>query len=90
MAQHRRGGRDAAHILVYLKQRRIGWRVVRIWPGGGLDLEDAIKQAGHYDRLCPVCSGEAALRRGNRGYETQAVNDDRLTNKRPRYKGRSE
>lgn len=85
LAQHRRGGKKAAHILAYLKQAKVGWRVVRLWRDGGEALEYRLKDAGHYDRLCPICSGEAALRRGLYGHESMAIDDPNYTSKRPKW-----
>ena len=53
-----------AAMLRAATARGIPWRVVRTWPGGRA-LERKVKARKDAAALCPVCSGQAALRRGN-------------------------
>lgn len=58
---HRRG--QGSRLLRAVTSAGIGFEVVRIWNPASRSHERRLK--GHSStRLCPVCSGEAALRRG--------------------------
>lgn len=57
-------------LLRAATERGIPWHVVRTWEGGR-PLERRIKARKAAPELCPVCSGPAALARGN--YPGQAA-----------------
>lgn len=45
-----------ARILQVCRERGIGWRLARTWPGAPRALERAIKRGAHGVRVCPFCS----------------------------------
>jgi len=53
-----------ARLLAVLKSAGITWRCVRTWPGGR-KLERQLKNRKEAPKLCPVCAGAKAERRGN-------------------------
>jgi predicted GIY-YIG superfamily endonuclease len=63
LADHRAG--KGARLLAVLKQKGIGWRVVRTWERADKGLERRLKSL-HRAELCPRCSGRAASGRGKR------------------------
>lgn len=52
-----------ARLLQAVEQAEIPWQVARLWDGGRR-LERKLKARKDAPKLCPICSGEAALRRG--------------------------
>lgn len=61
LAMHRAG--RGARMLAVAVERGITFEVARLWLGDRA-IERQLKQMGHARRLCPVCSGAAAWRRG--------------------------
>src|SRR5262249_51267783 len=55
---------QGARLLAVLKSAGISWRCVRTWPGSR-KLERQLKNRKETPRLCPVCAGEKAGKRGN-------------------------
>lgn len=53
--QHQAGGTHAARLLQVAHERRIPWRLARVWRGGR-DLERQLKNRHNGPRLCPICS----------------------------------
>jgi len=52
LAEHRAG--RGARITQVLLEQGVEWKLVRTWPGGR-DLERALKDQKHANRLCPEC-----------------------------------
>lgn len=46
---------DGAKILKILKEKGIGWKVVKVWVGGDRKLEKRLKNRGGASRICPIC-----------------------------------
>lgn len=63
LQQHAR--KQGARLLEVVQAAGITWSVARTWPGGRT-LERQIKNRKDAPRLCPVCAGDAALRRATR------------------------
>ena len=53
-----------ARLMEVVTNARIEWRVARTWRGDRR-LERRLKDRHNAALLCPLCSGEKALRRGN-------------------------
>lgn len=61
LGYHRKG--RGSRLLKAVTEAGIDWEVVRTWPEGSQTHERRLK--GHSStRLCPTCSGPAALGRG--------------------------
>jgi predicted GIY-YIG superfamily endonuclease len=60
LERHAQG--DGARMLAVCRERGITWRLARTWEGGRR-LERRLKNFKNTPRLCPVCSGDAALGR---------------------------
>lgn len=54
---------NGSRFMEVAKERRISWRVARTWDGGRT-LERKLKNRKEAPALCPICSGDAAYRRG--------------------------
>lgn len=54
-SEHRRGN-NSSPLLAAARAAGIAWRIVRVWPKAGRDLERAIKQSHHTARYCPECN----------------------------------
>lgn len=52
-----------ARLLQAVEEQGIPWEIARLWEGGR-KLERKLKARKDAPKLCPLCSGEAALRRG--------------------------
>jgi len=52
---HRRGGSDDARLMQVLRERGIGFKLARTWPGGDRRLERKLKKRHESPRLCPLC-----------------------------------
>lgn len=60
LAHHEAG--TGARLTQVVRERGVGWVCARTWKGDR-SAERRIKQRKDAPRLCPLCSGEAALRR---------------------------
>src|SRR5689334_92812 len=58
--QAHREGRGARWMEVVVEVG-INWRVVRVWPDGGYELERALKSRHNGSKLCPLCNPRLAL-----------------------------
>ena len=47
---------EGARFLRCVNEAKIGWRVVRIWPGMTTVDERKMKKSNQLKRLCPVCN----------------------------------
>jgi hypothetical protein len=61
LTHHRNG--TGARMLQVCRERGGDWVVARVWPDGDRVWERRIKRQKNAARLCPICAGEAALRR---------------------------
>lgn len=59
LEQHKRG--NGARLMAVLKERGIGWKLVRTWEGDRT-FERKLKNSHNAPRLCPTCR-EAYLAR---------------------------
>lgn len=57
LEEHRSG--QGARILAAAARRGIGFHVVRTWPQTDRHFERRLKNNGHYDKWCPICSAVA-------------------------------
>lgn len=60
LEQHSAG--HGARLMTVIKDAGITWTLARTWQGGRR-LERRIKNRKEAPALCPICSGEKALRR---------------------------
>jgi len=58
LEQHRAG--NGARLLEVLRERGIGWRLVRTWSGDRR-LERKLKNQKNSPRLCPICRKKRGL-----------------------------
>lgn len=58
--QAHRAGRGA-RLMEVVREAGIPWRVVRVWPEGGYELERALKSQHNGPRLCPLCNPRLGL-----------------------------
>jgi len=73
LTQHREG--RGARLVQVIRQAGLDFELARTWPGGRL-LERHLKDTWHGAvRLCPICSGEAAMRRAAATITTIADDD---------------
>src|SRR5215510_1113752 len=61
LSRHRAG--NGARLMEVVTAAGITWRVARTWQGDR-KLERRLKSRKEAPRLCPVCSGETAYKRG--------------------------
>jgi predicted GIY-YIG superfamily endonuclease len=61
MQAHLRG--QGARLLAAIREAGIGFELVRTWAGDR-KLERLLKRRKDAPKLCPICNGEAAGRRG--------------------------
>jgi hypothetical protein len=61
-----------ARLMEVITSEGIEWKVVRTWEGDR-KLERRLKNRKEAPKLCPVCSGEWAMKRGN--YKEETSND---------------
>lgn len=52
LRRHRNG--NGARLMEVIREKGIGWRLVRTWPGGR-KLERKLKSRHNSPRLCPIC-----------------------------------
>jgi len=57
LADHERG--CGARLLAVLRERGIGWRLVRTWRGDRTQERRLKRYGGHGPALCPVCRAAA-------------------------------
>ncbi len=62
MWQHSNGV-GFGRLVHVARERGITFALARVWPAGDRALEKRLKQR-HQKLLCPICSGEAARKRG--------------------------
>src|SRR5262249_28135431 len=55
---------QGARLMEVVTEAKIEWKVVRTWKGDR-KLERRLKNHKNALRLCPICSGKGALKRGN-------------------------
>jgi predicted GIY-YIG superfamily endonuclease len=60
LSHHANG--SGARLPAVVRSAGIGWDVARVWDDGTRTLERRLKGHGA-TRVCPVCSGTAALKR---------------------------
>lgn len=64
MWQHS-NGIGFGRLVHVARERGIPFALARVWPAGDRVLEKRLKRRHEHKVLCPICSGEAARRRGN-------------------------
>ena len=62
LARHRRG--QGARLLAVLNEKNISFKIVRVWRGAGRAFERKLKDAGHNNKLCPICFPDTWQKRG--------------------------
>jgi predicted GIY-YIG superfamily endonuclease len=60
LADHASG--NGARLMSVIREAGITWTLARTWPGGR-SLERRLKRRKEAPALCPICAGDAALRR---------------------------
>jgi predicted GIY-YIG superfamily endonuclease len=71
---HQRG--RGSHFTRAAVARGIAFRLARVWHGATREIERRIKRSGRsFADFCPVCAGEAAMRRGRAFGESVAIDD---------------
>lgn len=62
LAERIRAHRESrgARLMEVVNELGIHWRVVRVWPDGGYELERALKAQRNGPRLCPLCNPRLA------------------------------
>jgi len=53
-----------SRLMEVITEAKIEWKVVRTWAGDR-KLERRLKNGKNAPKLCPICSGEWAMKRGN-------------------------
>lgn len=56
---------QGARIMEVCFERGIEWKCVRVWSGADRSFERRLKRLKGAKVLCPVCNGQAAMRRAN-------------------------
>lgn len=59
LERHRAG--SSARLMQVIKEKGIGWRLVRTWAGGR-KLERKLKRRKNSPKLCPLCRTERGLK----------------------------
>lgn len=77
LAHHREG--RGARLMAAVSEAGIDFTVARLWQGADRAFERRLHNAGGKARLCPICSGEAALRRAQYASETHKPARTRMT-----------
>ena len=54
---------QGARFMEVCFERKIEWRLARMWQGAGREFERKLKRRHGAASICPLCSGKAALRR---------------------------
>lgn len=72
---HQTGGSRGARLMQVVKERRIPWRVARVWHGDR-NFERSLKNRKEGPRLCPVCNPGARL--GATDLSTDEIEDQLL------------
>lgn len=70
--QHQTGGAHSARLMQVVKQRRVPWRIARVWSGSR-GLERRLKNQHNTPRLCPICN--QAVQPGLFELTTDQIND---------------
>lgn len=63
LQKHASGNGSA--FMAEVARRNIEWECVRIWENGNRTFERRLKNQKNHKHFCPICSGEAAMNRGN-------------------------